>query len=85
MNGQAFTWGYVFAGVPQGSILGPLFFSIYMNDFTANLKCSVKLFVEDESLFIIVQDLDVAASDWRTSFNPDAQKQVVELVFQGNN
>ena len=95
LNGQTSTWGYVFAGVPQGSILGPLFFLIYINDLTANLKCSVKLFADDTLLFTIVQDPVMAAIDmnqdlnqialwarnWRMSFNPDAQKQAVELVF----
>ena len=64
---------------------------------TANLKCSVKLFADNPSLFTIVQDPVMAASDmnqdlnqtvlwarnWRMSFNPNAQKQAVELfVFK---
>ena len=95
LNGQTSNWGYFFAGVLQGSILGPLFFLIYINDLTASLKCSVKLFADDTSLFTIVQDPIMAASDmnedlnqialWahnrRMSFNPDVQKQAVELVF----
>ena len=63
LNGQTSTWGNISAGVPQGSILGPLFFLIYMNDLTQNLKCSVKLFADDTSLFTIVQDPAIAARD----------------------
>ncbi len=95
LNGQASKWGNILAGVPQGSILGPLFFLVYINDLTENLKCKVKLFADDTSLFTIVQDSNIAASDmnhdlelvrkwahdWRMSFNPDPQKQAVELIF----
>lgn len=55
----------------------------------------MKLFADDTSLFTVVQDPNLAASDmnhdlnqialwahdWRISFNPDPRKQAVELVF----
>jgi len=94
LNGKS-SWGDISAGVPQGSILGPLFFLIYINDLTENLKCNAKLFADDTSLFTIVQDPFSAANDmnhdlelirkwahdWRMTFNPDPQKQAVELIF----
>ena len=95
LNGQCSGWGDISAGMPQGSILGPLFFLVYINDPTVDLKCNVKLFADDTSLFTIVQDPSTAASDmnhdlelikkwahdWRMSFNPDARKQAVEVIF----
>ncbi len=95
LNGQCSNWGDISAGVPQGSILGPLFFLVYINDLTLDLKCNVKLFADDTSLFTVVEEPNTAADDmnhdlelisrwahqWRMSFNPDPQKQAVELLL----
>ena len=52
LNGKSSNWDIVSAGVPQGSVLGPLLFLIYINDIVHNVKCDIKLFADDTSLFI---------------------------------
>ena len=51
LNFQHSKWSNISAGVPQGSILGPVPFLIYINDLTGNLSLNPKLFADDNSLF----------------------------------
>ena len=63
LNGQTSLWRPVLAGVPQGSILGPLLFLIYINDYLPNeLKSNAKLFADDTSLYTIVKDKNESAN-----------------------
>ena len=50
--------------MPQGSILGALFLLVYKNDMAVDLKCNVKLFADDTSLFTVVEDPNTAANDF---------------------
>ena len=73
LNGQASDWLPVKAGVPQGSILGPLFFLIYLIDLPDNLTSSVMLFTDETSLFSTVYDtaasINVLNEDFKKYWN----------------
>ena len=63
LNEQHSSWSNVPAGIPQGSILGPLFFLIYINDLSDGLNSNTKLIADDTSLFYIVQIINSTAND----------------------
>ena len=60
-NGQCPNWLSVLAGVPQGSILGPSLFLIYINDLPDGLESSVKLFADNISMFSNFYDPNMLA------------------------
>ena len=63
LNGQSSSWTNVKAGVPQGSNLRPLLFSIYINDLTDSLSSNTKLFANDTSLFSIIHDSVITTTE----------------------
>ena len=50
------------ASVPQDSVLGPLFFLGYINDFYLGYTANVKLFPDDNSFFSVVNKATVYSS-----------------------
>ena len=52
-----FFMGPIEAGVLQGFILGPLLFLIYINVISDDLSSNPKLFVDDTSLFSVVENI----------------------------
>ena len=96
LNGQHSSWDNVTAGVPEGSILWPLLFLIYVNDLSNNLFSNCKLFADDTPLFSVVNNIHTSgttlsqdqkavnncAFQWKMIVNPDLSKQVQEVIFR---
>ena len=95
LNGQSSSWLEINAGVPQGSVLGPLLVLIYINDLSENLISVSKLFADDTSIFSTVFNTNKSSEDlnrdlltinnrafqWKMSFNPYPNKQATEVIF----
>ena len=66
------------SGVPQGSVLGPLLFLVYINDLPNNLQCTCKIFADDTKLIGNPETTDLQSDinrackwslDWQLRFN----------------
>ena len=75
---------HVLSGVPQGTVLGPTIFLIFINDLPCRVKSSVRLFADDCVLFRLVRSecdhqilqedleaLNLWENDWLMEFNAD--------------
>ena len=82
LNGLASRTFTVSSGVPQGSVLGPLLFLLYVNDIPEQIECNISMFADDAKIYTAVKDiadsrrlqadLDLLAQwakDWLLRFN----------------
>ena len=95
VNGQKSAWTPVLSGVPQGSVLGPILFVIYINDLPEESTSDIQLFADDTKVYRTIRtpedclqlqrDLDnlqAWATRWQMKFHP--QKCKVMRIGRGH-
>ena len=91
MNGKLSTWADILSGIPQGSVLGPILFVIFINGLPDVVRSTVKIVADDTKLFHAIltpedreklqQDLDHLlqwSQKWQLGFN-EAKCKVLHL------
>ena len=95
LNGKSSKWSSVTSGVPQGSVLGPVLFILFINDLPQRVKSHCVLFADDAKLYKELKQLKdfeelqddlyelcIWASKWLLFFN--VQKCKVMHIGKGN-
>ena len=94
LNGEASTWKPVLSGVPQGSVLGPLLFLIYLNDIDMGINNTIFKFADDTKLMAPIDSLNDMASlqsdlnklfDWSTEWQMLFNIDKCKLIHFGRN
>ena len=79
IKGSSFTWKPIKSGVPQGSVLGLIFFIMYVNDIPDIVKSNMWIFADDTKLFATTDQTNTLQEDldnlmkwaelWELTFN----------------
>ena len=97
LHGRRSDYLTVPTGVPQGSVLGPLLFLIYMNDIVEDIESVIKLFADDTIMYlcldnphiraeILHNDLEkimLCANNWKIEFN-ERKRELMNITRNKN-
>ena len=83
VNGASSKWAPALSGVPQGTVLGPILFLLFINDLPSSVSSRVKLFADDSVLYRHIESsadhdkfqqdllqLEEWAAMWQMNFAP---------------
>ena len=84
VNGSKSSWVPVRSGVPQGTVIGPILFLVYINDIKSGVTSDMRLFADDSIIYrtintdedhrILTEDLhklQTWATKWQMIFKPE--------------
>lgn len=94
INGSSSTWKRVTSGVPQGSVLGPVLFLIFINDLPDAMDCALKLFADDTKIYNVIKSHEdeeklqgdiFNACDWASKWQMIFNIKKCKTMHIGNN
>ena len=81
VNGFSSDWSDVTSGIPQGSVLGPILFTVFINDLPLSISSHVKIFADDTKVYNTIENTTLLQDDldklvewsnrWLLPFNVD--------------
>ena len=94
LNDADSTWTDVISRIPQGSVLGPVLFVIYINNLPDEVKTNVKMFADDTKIWTPINNKDdcdklqddlLALQNWANKWQLRFNAQKCKVLRIGNN